>query len=695
MEGNVRNISEYLRGATKLIIPVYQRNYDWKKENCERLLDDLVTLHKDSKLTHFFGSIVVKPGNFSQEVIVIDGQQRITTITLLFLAMKNYMLAEDISGERINPTNINETFLINTFSSDPDKQKLVPNPRDFDAYKKLYGDSRVHIQTSNITMNYNYFYNRLSDIDISLDELFESINKLQVMVVNLNSPDDDPQLIFESLNSTGVDLTNADKIRNYLLMNEDQTTQMELFSNYWEPIEERTHLKMSEFFKDYLTLKEGKSPVLSKVYESFVNFYSKREAHAESNEIFKKEFFKELAEYSIVYEQILKFTTNNKKINDFLNRLEEINITVARPFIMAILKELSLNELEENEVLKIFNIIESYLGRRVIVGIASNALNKIFASLYKDLEKHRHKSDETVSSSDIIAYLILQKQSTGRIPSNVEVTESLKSRNMYNISTRIRTYVFERLENHGHVENLNIYEGIQNQDYSVEHIMPQTLTAKWKEDLGENYQEVHDLYINSIGNLTLTGYNSKYSNRPFKEKQTIEKGFIDSHFSFLNRLPAQKENWGEKEIIERREMIIDRALDIWEMPETNYQPVTTDQEMVIFDGTQTFLSKKVKGYTFLNDDYQAVSTWKEFLIDIIRTLAERDINIIMGLVKSNEPGLLETKFSSNPNHETKEILPGIHLVINYDNLTKMRMINRLFELYEVDNEELSVDIFKN
>lgn len=544
-------------------------------------------------------------------------------------------------------------------------------------------------------MNYNYFYNRLSEIDISLDELFESINKLQVMVVNLNSPDDDPQLIFESLNSTGVDLSNADKIRNYLLMNEDQTTQMELFSNYWEPIEERTHLKMSEFFKDYLTLKEGKSPVLSKVYESFVNFYSKREAQAESNEIFKKEFFKELAEYSIVYEQILKFTTNNKKINDFLKRLEEINITVARPFIMAILKELSLNEIEENEVLKIFNIIESYLGRRVIVGMPSNALNKLFASLYKDLEKHRQKSDETISSSDIIAYLILQKQSTGRIPSNVEVTESLKSRNMYNISPRIRTYVFERLENHGHVENLNIYEGIQNQDYSVEHIMPQTLTAKWKEDLGENYQEVHDLYINSIGNLTLTGYNSKYSNRPFNEKQRIEKGFIDSHFSFLNRLPAQKENWGEKEIIERREMIIDRALDIWEMPETNYQPVTTDQEMVIFDGTQTFLSKKVKGYTFLNDDYQAVSTWKEFLIDIIRTLAERDINIIMGLVKSNEPGLLETKFSSNPNHETKEILPGIHLVINYDNLTKMRMINRLFELYEIDNEELSVDIFKN
>lgn len=257
MEGNVRYISEYLRGATKLIIPVYQRNYDWKKENCKRLIDDLISLHEEDKQSHFFGSIVVKPGDYSQEIIIIDGQQRITTISLLILAMKNYMSNNNIVQQTINPNNLNDGFLINSFSNNPDKQKLKSNPRDFEAYKKLYSDSRTHIQTSNITMNYNYFYTRLSELNISLDELFESINKLQVMVVNLNSPDDDPQLIFESLNSTGVDLTNADKIRNYLLMNEAQTVQSELFNNYWQPIEERTHLRMSDFFKDFLTLKEG------------------------------------------------------------------------------------------------------------------------------------------------------------------------------------------------------------------------------------------------------------------------------------------------------------------------------------------------------------------------------------------------------------------------------------------------------
>src|SRR5699024_10224275 len=240
-------------------------------------------------------------------------------------------------------------------------------------------------------------YNRLSELNISLDELFESINKLQVMVVNLNSPDDDPQLIFESLNSTGVDLTNADKIRNYLLMNEAQTVQSELFNNYWQPIEERTHLRMSDFFKDFLTLKEGKTPVIAKVYEAFVEYYNAVDSKRDSNENIKNDFFKELAEYSIAYQHILKFNTDNKRINEFLKRLEEIKVTVAIPFVLAILKDYSDNKIDVNQVISIFNTVESYIARRLITAIPSNALNKIFATLYKDMKKHMSKSENNVS----------------------------------------------------------------------------------------------------------------------------------------------------------------------------------------------------------------------------------------------------------------------------------------------------------
>lgn len=694
MEGNVRYISEYLRGATKLIIPVYQRNYDWKKENCKRLIDDLISLHEDEKQSHFFGSVVVKPGDYSQEIIIIDGQQRITTISLLILAMKNYMSNNNIVQKTINPNNLNDGFLINSFSNDTDKQKLKSNPRDFEAYKKLYSDPRVHLQTSNITMNYNYFYNRLSEINISLDELFESINKLQVMVVNLNSPNDDPQLIFESLNSTGVDLTNADKIRNYLLMNEDQSAQLELFNNYWQPIEERTHLRMSDFFKDFLTLKEGKTPVISKVYEAFVEFYSKIDSKVGSKIDTKKNFFKELSEYSIAYQHILKFNTDNKKINEFLKRLEEVKVTVAIPFVLAILKDYSDNKIDVNQVIATFNVVESYIARRLITAIPSNALNKIFATLYKDMKKHMTKSDDSVTESEIISYLLLTKTSTGRFPTNQEVEESLKSRNMYNISPKIRTYIFERLENHGHVENLNIYEGIQNQDYSVEHIMPQTLSPRWITELGENHQEVHDLYLNSIGNLTLTGYNSKYSNRPFTEKQNIDKGFKDSHFAFLNRLPSNKESWGESEIIERRDSIIKRALNIWEYPVTAYKPVTVDQEMVIFDGTQTFTNYYIKGYTFLDDNYVPINTWKDLMIEIVKVLAEKDINLILDLVNSSNTGL-GSIFSTTRHDDKVMISPGLFMYVGYSNSVKMKFLMELFDIYDLNYDELTVDIILN
>lgn len=694
MEGNVRYISEYLRGATKLIIPVYQRNYDWKKENCKRLIDDLILLHEDGKQTHFFGSVVVKPGDYSQEIIIIDGQQRITTISLLILAMKNYMSKNNITQKTINPNNLNDSFLINSFSNDTDKQKLKSNPRDFEAYKKLYSDPRVHLQTSNITMNYNYFYNRLSELHISLDELFESINKLQVMVVNLNSPEDDPQLIFESLNSTGVDLTNADKIRNYLLMNESQSAQLELFNNYWQPIEERTHLRMSDFFKDFLTLKEGKTPVIAKVYEAFVEFYSKIEMKADSKTDIKKSFFQELSEYSIAYQYILKFNTDNKKINEFLKRLEEVKVTVAIPFVLAILKDYSDNKIDVNQVIATFNVVESYIARRLITAIPSNALNKIFATLYRDMKKHMSISDNSVSESDIISYLLLTKTSTGRFPTNQEVEESLKSRNMYNISPKIRTYIFERLENHGHVENLNIYEGIQNQDYSVEHIMPQTLSHTWITELGENYKEVHDLYLNSIGNLTLTGYNSKYSNRSFKEKKNIEKGFKDSHFAFLNRLPSNKEEWGENEIIERRDSIIKRALTIWEYPQVAYKPVTTKQEMVIFDGTQTFTNYYIKGFTFLDDNYVPINTWKDLMVEIVKVLAEKDINLILDLVNSSNTGL-GSIFSTTGHDDKVMILPGLFMNVGYSNSVKIKFLMELFDMYKVNYDELTVDIIPN
>lgn len=685
MEGNVRYLSEYLRGGTKFIVPVYQRNYDWKKENCERLIEDLIALDEENKETHFFGSIVVKPGDYSQDIIVIDGQQRLTTTSLLMLAMKNWMVNNDKQGERINPTNINDLFLVDSFSREVDKFKLKSNPRDYQAYKKLFSDEKFFIKNSNITMNYEYLYSMLNDLPITLDQLMNSIQKLQVMVVNLNSPNDDPQLIFESLNSTGVDLTDADKIRNYLLMDERQDSQTFLFENYWEPIEERTHFQLSSFFRDYLTIKNGKYPNISKVYESFTAFY-------QHNCTEKKEFFDELSSYSYAYKQILDATTGVKQINEILNRFNELQVTVVRPFLMAILHDYNQNDLTSDEVTKMFRILETYIARRMITKLPSNALNKIISVLYRDMKRLLAKKDSKGTvPSDIISYLLLSKLNTGKFPTDEEVRANLNSRDLYNTNSSFRTYLFERLENYDHFEALRIFDGIKNQQYSIEHIMPQKLSRQWINDLGTDYKRIHDNYLNSIGNLTITGYNSKYSNRPFNEKQSMEKGFKESHFVNLNRLPAVVPSWGEKEILERTEELIQTALKSWPYPETKFVPSYVEKSMIIYDGEQHFTNYQIKGYSFMSDEYQPISTWKDFYVNIVKQLTDINLNPLMDLAKIESQSGLEGIFSDSPNAENSEILPGLYVYSSLSNWRKMNYIKQLLDLYQIDYDTLMID----
>ncbi|MGM0214193.1 DUF262 domain-containing protein [Enterococcus sp. AZ109] len=682
MEGNVRYLTEYLRGATKLIIPVYQRNYDWKKENCKRLIEDLITLEKEQKKTHFFGSIVVKPGDLSQEIIIIDGQQRLTTTSLLLLAMRNWMENQQIYGERVNPNNLEAAYLVDSFSREVDNYKLKPNPRDYKAYKKLFKDEKFFIKNSNITANYEYFYSQLEKISIDLDMLMNSIEKLQVMVVNLNSPEDDPQLIFESLNSTGVDLTDADKVRNFLLMNEKQEEQQFYFENYWEPIEERTHFQLSTFFRDYLTLKNGKYPTIAKVYETFIEFYR---INCET----KKTLFDELSDYSFAYQQILEASTGNHKIDSILNRFNELQVTVIRPFVLAILHDFNRKEIQSDEVIDILTILETYIARRMIAKIPSNSLNKVIATLYRDMMKIERKDNITLK--DILSYILLSKTNTAKLPDDQDVIEKLRTNDFYSINSSFRTYFFERLENFDHVEALQIYQGIKAQKYSIEHIMPRHLSGEWKSELGKNYLHVQQTYLNRLGNLTLTGYNSNYSNKPFKEKQTMEKGFKDSHFVNLNKIPANAKKWGEEEIILRTEELSKIALKVWPYPETNYVPSSQETEMFVFDGEQRFTSYKIKGYSFINDEYQVVATWKEFFINIVKQLAENNLNPMIELSQIDSQNGLEGIFSKESGTDHSEITEGLYVYSSLSNWSKMNYIRQLLDLYKIEYDSLLID----
>lgn len=687
MDGNVRSAIEFLRGAVKIYIPVYQRNYDWNIENCKLLFDDLLDLEVNDKRTHFFGSIVVKPGNYSQDIIVIDGQQRLTTLSLLMLAIKNWL---DKNEEKAQHVRLTADYVLNTFLQDqylstPDKYILQSNPRDYKSYKLLFGNEKFYDKSSNITLNYSYFYDCIDSMDISVDQLMNSIQKLQFMVVNLNSPEDDPQLIFESLNSTGVALTDADKIRNFLLMNEDLPEQDKYFQNYWQPLEENTHFEVSKFFRYYLTIKNAEFPKISNVYNEFKTTYFNLDFN-------KHDLFEDINDYSNTYKMILECNTGTKQIDRILNRFLELNVTVIRPFIMAIINDYTSDRISEEETISIVEIIEKYIARRIITKTPSNALNKVIATLYRDFRHFQDMHDNENKDSEVITYLLLKKQGSGRVPTDEELIRNFKNNNWYNINSSYRSYIFERLENYNHIESLSIYEGLKNKDYSIEHIMPQKLSSEWKKALGDQYQTIHDSYVNSLGNLTITGYNSKYSNRSFEEKQNMEKGFKESHFVNLNKLPARSENWRETEIIERTNQLINIAIEIWEFPESTIQEEIEENELFVYDGEENFANYKIQGFTFINDEYIPAKTWKGFFLELFKLLAKIDLNPLVECSKIDTNFGYESVILNKKTEDTEEIVPGIYLFLKLSNERKMNYINKFLDKYNISYDQLSLDL---
>jgi len=687
MDGNVRSAIEFLRSAVKIYIPVYQRNYDWHIENCKLMFDDLLDLEINNNKSHFFGSIVVKPGNYSQDIIVIDGQQRLTTLSLLMLAIKNWLDKNEEKAQNVRLTSdyVLNTFLQDQYLSTPDKYILQSNPRDYKSYKLLFGNEKFHDKLSNITLNYNYLYSCIDNMKISIDQLMNSIQKLQFMVVNLNAPEDDPQLIFESLNSTGVALTDADKIRNFLLMNEEIPKQDKYFHNYWQPLEENTHFEVSKFFRYYLTIKNAEFPKISNVYNEFKTTYFDLNFN-------KYDLFEDLNDYSNTYKMILECNTGTKKIDMILNRFLELNVTVIRPFIMAIINDFTSDRIMEEEAIKIVEIMEKYIARRIITKTPSNALNKVIATLYRDFRHFQDKHQGQYQDSEVILYLLLKKQGSGKVPTDEELIRNFKNNDWYNINSSYRSYIFERLENHNHIESLSIYEGLKNKDYSIEHIMPQKLSSDWKKELGKDYQTIHDNYVNSLGNLTITGYNSKYSNRSFEEKQNMVKGFKESHFVNLNKLPAKSENWRETEIIERTNQLINSAIEIWNFPESTIQEVREEKELFIYDGNETFSNYKIHGFTFINDEYIPVKTWKAFFVELFKLLAKIDINPLIECTKIDTNYGFESVILKEKIKDSEEIIPGVYLFLILSNERKMNYINKFFEKYNISYDQLSLDV---
>lgn len=681
MKGSELRLIEYMEGSKKrFIIPVYQRNYDWKIENCKQLYDDLIQVIKNNSKTHFFGSIVsvYEPSGRNTEFLIIDGQQRLTTMSLLFLALYN-LLEEKIiiSEDESLKDQIYEDFLVDKYQPQEKRMKLKPIKNDQKAFSKLFNSKDDYIKDSNLTINYSYFYERIQKQEITIDELFDAICRLEIINITLNN-EDNPQLIFESLNSTGLDLSEGDKIRNYILMGLPKQKQDEYYEKYWNCIEKCTKYDVSSFIRDYLSVKQLVIPSQKKVYINFKKY-------VEDSSLKIIEILEDLLSYAKRYNILLCGKTSSKELNSCINRLNRLETTVTRPFFLEVLRLYDENQINLNEVAEAFSITESYLFRRTICDLPTNALNKIFLLLNREIMRYDGTDSNYIEK---LKFALLSKKDRARFPNDDDFSLMFTEKPIYQMNSKNKIYILERLENFGTLEDKDIYRHYDEGEYSIEHIMPQHLTPAWIKELGDSYEEIHDTWLHRIANLTLTAYNSKYSNSTFVEKKTMKNGFEDSGIR-LNTYVSKKDKWTLAELRDRNDYLLKRALDIWAFPSTNYKPQEKQLDSYTLDDESSFLSGRQIAKFVYKGIEQPVVSWVEMYTKVLRALYLEDKTIITKIALSTDDDL-SIHFSTNKRIFKKcdEIGDNVYVQTNTNTQSKLSVLNRLYKLYGMDPTDL-------
>ncbi|MEY8320902.1 DUF262 domain-containing protein [Lachnospiraceae bacterium 46-61] len=683
MHGDAKYLVRFLGGADKrFIIPVYQRNYAWKIPQCKRLYDDLIKVIKMNRENHFLGSIVsvYNPDSYAQEYLIIDGQQRLTTVSLLLLA-----LYHSIKQGIVIPKNnqlaqkIYEEYLIDKYQSDETKIKLKPIRQDNHAFQTLFETNKEHIESSDITANYEYFKTRIQWGEMTPDDLFESICHIIIVDITLNH-EDNPQLIFESLNSTGLDLEESDKIRNYIFMGIAPKKQILYYKKYWSVIEQYTKYQVSDFLRHYLSVKQRKIPAIKKVYTAFKE-YAELKSDTEM-------ILKDMEQYAKWYEKILFAKTHSKKINDALIRWKKLDFSVSIPFLLEIFDIWTQNILTDKEVIQILEYIESYLFRRMICDLPTNALNKVFISLDKEITRLDGTKKQYVQK---LKYILENKKERMQFPPDAMFLECLTTKNIYAMSSKIKQYILERLENENNMECKNIYDMLEKGICSIEHIMPQQLTPAWKIALGQNWKEIHDIWLHRLANLTLTAYNGYYSNKTFSEKRDMEKiGLKESGFR-INQMIAQKQKWTLEEMKERNKELKKTALQLWTFTKSNYEPVKKILSYYTLEDEYCFTGKNIIKFQFRGIE-QTVKTWADFFQKVLTILHEIDKTVLNQLIEDNNKEELSVYVAKNKEYFQKQhcckIGESIYVSTNTSTQYKINILKRFFHLYHIETNEL-------
>lgn len=612
-------LTDYLDGPnTKFRIPIYQRNYNWNtKDQCQQLWDDLVFINNENKRSHFFGSIVTASDPTGDETkIIIDGQQRLTTISLLLAAIVNkskIFKQKDPETPLPNIEEIENLYLGKRNKEQKLKLKLTKD--DMHTFEQVCKGAPVSNTNSNISKNYSFFYDKINPGNVC--SIYDAIKKLQIVKINITPDDSDPQLIFESMNDYGLNLTDADKIRNYILMNiTDETIQEDLHNNYWYKIENNVGLQDSEattkFIRYYLMFLTNTIPPKEGVYKVFKEY-------TKSKDLPIKTLLADMLKHSEIYKKIIQQSFDDKDINFHLVRiLEDLQTTVTIPFFFDIFEKFDSNEISKNDVVTILEIIETYFLRRSVCKERTAGLDKFFNSVIVRINNLRERYN--FSYLDVFIYTIMT-ESNYVFPSDKDFEAALLKNPIYGYNKKICKYLLLTIENYG-----NKKERIDSGYLTVEHIMPQSTPKNtyWQNYLGMDWKRIYDENIDTLGNLTLTGYNSEYSNKPFDTKKTMENGFNKSPLN-LNQTIAQVDVWNESAIKSRGLELAKRALLCWpsysyngnySYNEDNYYSIYLDGNIAISQGKKPERAE-LQGETIF------ANSWKFLYSEIINFLYSR------------------------------------------------------------------------
>ena len=564
MDAHDVRLTDMIDGTKQFIIPVFQRDYSWGTKHCLQLWQDIVRVgsNKNAK-AHFVGSVVyVEAEETSASVtrwLLIDGQQRLTTVTLLLAALRNRMQGDnDADGEATSqdlptPEAIEDLYLVNCHVRGDRRFKLHLRRADHETLSALVeGKALPAAASERVAENFEFFQEQLNDADLA--QIFRGIRKLVAVDVHLTRGQDDPQMIFESLNSTGLDLTQADLIRNFVLMRQDEELQTRLYENYWRPIEAafgpKYRTEFDKFVRDFLTLKlrPSKQFKSDQIYRQFRTYFQSastaQSAHAILDEI--KRFGTYYVGFSLGQEE-------NEKLRVSLQRLRTL-VEVASPLILQLYDFYSRARILSLEgFLEAAELVESYVFRRAVCDMQTRSLYQIFASLAYRIRQ----SDPLLS----LKTALFRQNKKRRFPTDTEFREAFEARDVYDM--RNRHYLLDRLEN-------DSKERIDTSSLTIEHVLPQNeeLRPEWREMLGSEYRSIQERWQHRLGNLTLTGYNSEYSDLSFEQKKAlIDREGRQVGFNFsplrLNKFIKEQSKWTEKEIEQRGSQLATRAVSIW------------------------------------------------------------------------------------------------------------------------------------